>query len=146
MCYGLFSRWCKEKVCSHHTWKKQTKKLQVSRIGLCLLPSLASLSRKNVNFYWKISNSHWTRNVIVPLLCFCPCDFNIGRGGMFVSCPLGGGVILFGSTRENCLVSVMKKYICWERKTIGIGSPPSPNVSNGPPLSHHRCKVLWTKM
>ena len=65
-------------------------------------------------------------NVIVPLLCFCPCEFNIGGlvycgfffggggGCLFqlslrwekISCsnPKGGG--------DYCLVSEMKKIVC----------------------------------
>ena len=40
---------------------------QVSR----MFPPFTSLSRQNVNLYWKISNSHWTRNFIFMTEAWC---------------------------------------------------------------------------
>ena len=52
-----------------------------------------------------LTHSWWAKliiglDVIVPLLCFCPGEFNVG-GEKFVSYPSGprGENILYGSTR-----------------------------------------------
>ena len=46
--------------------------------------------------------------MIVPLLCFCLCEFNIG-GQNVCFMPEGGGNILFGSTREKIYSLVSDK-------------------------------------